>query len=115
MRKNTITGSITLSSVSNIISKIKSYKGKKERNDIIASWKKLYATEKNKKQHFIIVQPDILNNDIIQKGEISLYNQNMQFFESSSYNSIIQREQIVKEWLDKYELQKYFLEIIPEI
>jgi hypothetical protein len=51
----------------------------------------------------------------VQKGEVALYNQNMKFFESSTYNSIIHREQIVKDWVYKYELKKYFLEIIPKI
>jgi hypothetical protein len=113
MRK--ITGSVALSSIDNIISKIKSYKGKKERNDLIASWRKLYATEKNKKHHFIIVKPDLPEINIIERGEVALYDENMQFFESSQYNSISDREKLVKCWIKKHELQKYFLEIIPQI
>ena len=109
MRKIIISGFVSLSS------RRKRYKGKKERNRLIQYWKKLYASEKNNKNHFIIIEPDIPETKVIEKGEVVIYNENMQFFDSSNYISISQREKIVKDWIKKYNLEKYFLEITPYI
>lgn len=108
-----IRGTISLSSTTNITSSIRTYGTKHERNKIIKLWQKLYATKRNAKKHYIIIEPQLEKIKINETGEISIFNKKMEFLEHSEYPNHAYRKKLIEHWVEKYKLRKYYIEIKP--
>jgi hypothetical protein len=108
-----IRGTISLSSTTNITSSIRTYGTKYDRKKIIKLWQKLYATKRNSKKHYIIIEPELDKVEVNESGEMSIYNNKMEFLDQSKYQNHAYRKKLIEYWVEKYELEKYFIEIIP--
>ncbi len=102
-----------LVSTTNITSSVRIYNSKSERNRIIKLWQKLYATKRNSKKHFIVIDPDLDNNKVIEKGEVCFFNENGECLEQSTYTNIAYRQKLIEDWAEKHKLTRFYTQIIP--
>ena len=108
-----IRGTLMLVSPSNITSSVRIYNSKTERNRIIKMWQKVYGIKRNSKKYFIVIEPELIKNKKIEKGEVFFYNEDEECLEQSIYANIAYREKLIEHWAEKHNLKIYYTHIIP--
>jgi hypothetical protein len=108
-----IRGRIMLVSPNNITSSVRIYNSKTERTRIIRMWQKLYGIKRNSKKYFIVIEPELVKNKLIEKGEVFFYNENDVCLEESKYTNIAYREKIIEHWAEKHNLKRFYTHIKP--
>lgn len=112
-----ITGIISLLDSFGTPTRIKRYKGKDQRNEIIKDWKDFYALNKNK-LYYVSIIPYLEENKATCSGYICISSDSDYSdtnYERRFYRSYDDRNNIIAEFVEQKKMEKYFLEITPNV